>query len=196
MFILSGAQLKTPPRPYIVRNYPSKEETTTKLTYSLSKDSSPFGSTSSLLSSRKPKPISVKALTQNFEKFGASPPPLPQKILPTKPQIPTRSVRSEILKAENKISVSSENISKPALSEARPKPRLSKVTPIEIGKSVESLLEEKSTDIPSTEIVILQLKNSESILGVSLIGGSDENSDIMVSTAILNYFPNKLYLAQ
>lgn len=99
----------------------------------------------------------------------------------TKPLIPTRNVRNEILKAENKISVSTENIPKADVVEVRPKPRQSKITPLEVRKSEENLASSKFTEKLSTDTVILQLSNPESILGISVTGGADENADIVVS---------------
>lgn len=185
----SDTSSRSAQRSAIVTNYLSKEVKSTTLSHSTAKDllHSP---TRSLLSSRKPQPISVKALMQNFEKFGSSPPPLPQKPMISKPHVPTKNVKNEIQKAENKISVSTENIAKSdVLTEIRPKPRLSRISiPLEVRKSEDNLANARLSEKLNTETVILKLNNAESILGISITGGVDENSDIVVmfSTNYLN----------
>lgn len=158
----------------------SKETPSSSLKSLVRDSASSLSLTSSLYSSRKAKPLSVKALTENFEKFGATPPPLPQKSI-SKQLIPSKSVRQEILKAENKINVSAEAVSKP---EIQTKSRPSKIIPKEMTKSEENLLADKFAPKMHTEIIILKVKNAEMPLGISINGGVDENSDIVVSFII------------
>lgn len=125
-------------------------------------------------------------MLQNFEKFGSAPHPPPHKTPVTKLKIPTKNVKNEIQKAENKITIADETLPKPLPVETRQKPRLSKVTPLEVRKSEENLVDEKFSNKVSSETITLKLKNAESILGISIIGGTDENSDITVSLSVMS----------
>lgn len=126
---------------------------------------------------RKSTPINVKALTQNFEKFGSSTPPLPQKVPAYKSQLITKNVKAEILKTESKILNNGDSgikrVSKP---EVKPKPK-QLVPPLKLDKTDGDL----DTSRLGTETVVLRLETLGSSLGITLSGGVDENKEITVS---------------
>ncbi|KAG5893337.1 hypothetical protein JTB14_037495 [Gonioctena quinquepunctata] len=128
---------------------------------------------------RKSAPINVKALMENFENFGSSPPPLPQNVPSFKPPKPTRNIKADIVKKE--IEISPKVINELAVE----KSKKSEVSPARIVKPRRLSLEknakpvEKNEEVKQTTIV-LKSEFVGSSLGITLAGGTDENKEITV----------------
>ncbi|VEN58639.1 unnamed protein product [Callosobruchus maculatus] len=141
-----------------------------------------YGSGSIL--NRNHKPINVKVLKANFENFGSSPPPMPQKVANFKLPKVKKSVISEVSTIEQtapsnpqhspdiKKAKSVENI-KP--SEVKSKKLFERGLVDKVEK-----FERASCQDSNVITMVLTLDTLESNLGVALAGGAEEHKEITV----------------
>nr|CAI5831507.1 unnamed protein product [Callosobruchus analis] len=133
---------------------------------------------------RNHKPINVKVLKANFENFGSSPPPMPQKVANFKLPKVKKSVTAEISTIEQAIASSPQH--SPEIKKAKSVENI-KPSEVKSKKLFERGLVDKvekferaSCQDSNVLTMVLTLDTLESNLGVALTGGADENKEITV----------------